>query len=133
MTTEAFNCTMEDFQENWLRKWSFHLCFAATRLLKHLTKKILWRVSCKEAPIIKWSSTSHSKTKIIATGKNDNKVNTGARRINQKHIYMTIQVTTPKLPAQMLENSSREPKAFAEVKYLHSLTSLLQNWGGWEP
>lgn len=29
---------------------------------------------------------------------------------------MTIQVTTPKLPAQMLKNSSREPKTFAEVK-----------------
>lgn len=29
---------------------------------------------------------------------------------------MTVQVTTPKLPAQMPENSAREPKAFAEEK-----------------
>lgn len=40
----------------------------------------------------------------------------GARGTNQKHIYVTIQVTTPKLPAPMLKNSSREPKTFAEVK-----------------
>lgn len=60
--------------------------------------------------------TSHSKTKMISTRKNDNTLNTGARGTNQKHIYMTMQVTTPKLPARMLKNSSREPKAFARVK-----------------
>lgn len=29
---------------------------------------------------------------------------------------MTMEVTTPKLPTQMLKNSSREAKAFADVK-----------------
>lgn len=47
--------------------------------------------------------------------RNDNKVNTAART-SQQHIYMTVQMVTPKLPAQMPEKSAREPKVFAGEK-----------------
>jgi len=43
-------------------------------------------------------------------------VNTTARRTNQQYMYVTVQVTAPKLPAQIPESSARELHVFAEEK-----------------
>lgn len=83
----------------------FFLC----DVIKKMRQKIT--LSCKEASVKKkWKSTSYNEKKITSTRQATVIwVNTTARRTNQQYMYVTVQVTAPKLQAQVPESSAREP------------------------